>query len=90
VLSLATFGTLAGVPVSGDEGGGYAPSGPLAPLSDADHERRFPDVERQESPVADTPLLPEAEIPLLTAEVTLLQARLDELQRRLGRLTDRP
>jgi hypothetical protein len=97
VLSLDTFGSLAGVPVSGDEGGGYAPMGPLAPLDPADRERRFSDVERQESPpvgvlgpTPDTVLAPEAEIPLLTAEVTLLQARLDELQRRLGRLTDRP
>ncbi len=88
VLSLQTFGTLAGVPVSGDEGGGYAPMGPLAPLSDVDDRSRFPDVRRQGSPVPDS--TPEAEIPLLTAEVTLLQARLDELQRRLGRLTDRP
>ena len=61
---------------------------PLAPLDDADRERRFPDTGRQERGVPD--VSPEAEIPLLTAEVTLLQARLDELQRRLGRLTDRP
>jgi hypothetical protein len=87
VLSLEKFGTLAGVPVSGDEGGGYAPMGPLAPLSEADRESRAPDVARQEGLVPESP---EAEIPLLTAEVTLLQARLDELQRRLGRLTDRP
>jgi hypothetical protein len=86
VLSLEKFGALAGVPVSGDEGGGYAPMGPLAPLSDADREARLPDVGGH-GPLPDDP---EAEIPLLTAEVTLLQARLDELQRRLGRLTDRP
>ena len=90
VLLLGTFGALAGVPVSGDEGGGYAPTGPLAPLSDAaDRGRPGPDVEDREGP-PDVGLPPEAEIPLLTAEVTLLQARLDELQRRLGRLTDRP
>jgi hypothetical protein len=86
VLSLEKFGALAGVPVSGDEGGGYAPMGPLAPLSEADREGRLPDVGGQGRGPDD----PEAEIPLLTAEVTLLQARLDELQRRLGRLTDRP
>ncbi len=88
VLSLDTFGLLSGVPVSVDEGGGYEALAPLAPLDEADRERRVPDVERAESPGAD--VSPDAEIPLLTAEVTLLQARLDELQRRLGRLTDRP
>ena len=90
VLSLETFGALSGVPVSVDEGTGHAAMAPLAPLDHAGDQRRFPDVQRQESPVPDAELGPEAEIPLLTAEVTLLQARLDEVQRRLRRLTDRP
>jgi hypothetical protein len=92
VLSLETFGALSGVPVSVDEGSGYSAMAPLAPLSELDDQRRFPDDQRLESHVPDTTgaVSPEAEIPLLTAEVTLLQARLDELQRRLGRLTDRP